>query len=158
MRFYRLKKDDHELVQLITTWYASEWNIPAERTAVMLASVKENGFPFFIVLYAGEVPIGVGGLSNDVGLLVEHPRFKVYSPWVTTLYTVPEERRKGYGALLCEKIEQEARKAGLETIYLNTDTAERLYTRLGWEKMETVSYREGSTLVMKKDLTPNPSP
>jgi len=67
------------------------------------------------------------------------------------VYTVPEKRRQGYGALLCRFIEHHAREIGIVEMYLFTDTAEPLYLRLGWQVIERLVLGTRKIVVMKKN-------
>lgn len=87
-----------------------------------------------------------------VGLLMEHPRFKQYKPWVALLFTDQEYRNKGYGAQMLKAIEKVALEQGYSKIYLFTSTAEQLYLKEGWEPMERVTYRLSDNVVMRKHL------
>jgi GNAT superfamily N-acetyltransferase len=77
------------------------------------------------------IPIATGRLYNHVGLLDKQPKFKIYKHWLALVYTVSEYRRKGYGALLCNYIQQHAKEMVLKEIFLFTHTAESLYKRPG---------------------------
>ena len=83
-----------------------------------------------------DVPIATGGMHNHVGLLDKEPRFKQYKNWLALVYTIPGKRQQGFGASICEYIERLSKDRGLKELFLFTDTAERLYTRLGWNELE----------------------
>ncbi len=82
------------------------------------------------------------------------PQFNIYGPWLALVYTTTENRNKGYGALLCEKIEEHAKELKLKEIYLFTHTAESLYIRLGWTPFERLAIKDINIVVMKKELKP----
>src|SRR5688500_7704317 len=96
--------------------------------------------------------VATGGLYNQVGLLEKEPRFKIYKNWLALVYTRPENRKTGFGALICKFIQDQSRKRGIDEMYLFTDTAQRLYSRLGWTELEKVSMGDRNVVVMKKDL------
>ena len=97
-------------------------------------------------------PIATGGLYNHVGLLDKEPRLKIYKNWLALVYTTPENRGKGLGALICNDIQSQAISLGLKNIYLFTHTAENLYKRLGWQQMERLVLGEKDIVIMKKEL------
>ena len=97
-------------------------------------------------------PISTGGLYNHVGLLDKEQRLKIYKNWLALVYTIPNERHKGFGALICKHIEDHSKDLSLDTIYLFTDTAERLYKRLGWHEMERLEVDGRKVIVMNKRL------
>lgn len=145
-----IRPDNTQLIQLIANWYLTEWNIPAEKTIQQLSNFPIKGIPFQLLLLINDVPIATGGIYEHVGLLDREPRFKIYGPWLALVYTVKEERKKGYGAMLCEEIQRRAKDAGLREIFLFTHTAESLYKRLGWQQMERIELQGKDIVVMKK--------
>jgi N-acetylglutamate synthase-like GNAT family acetyltransferase len=152
VQFHILKPNDEPLFQLIANWYFSEWNIPIEKTIQRLETITTDHSQFQIVLTLDSVPISTGGLYNHVGLIDKEPRFNVYKNWLALVYTIPNKRHQGYGAILCEHLQNHSKNLGLDAIYLFTDTAEQLYKRLGWTEMERLNIGERNMVVMKKDL------
>ena len=147
-----VKPDDTELISLIAAMYLEEWHIPEQHTIDRLTSMPENGIPFHIVLKVNGIPVCTGGLHHDVGLVRIEPRFEAFGPWVALVYTAPEFRGQGLGAKICTLVENHAQSLGLQTLYLYTATAEKLYARLGWVAGERLIYRELETVVMRKRL------
>jgi hypothetical protein len=96
-----LKPEDKENIALIANWYLSEWNIPKEKTIQNLESVATSSDQFQILMMFNGVPIATGGIYNHVGLIDREPKFKVYKNWLALVYTIPGERKKGFGALIC---------------------------------------------------------
>ena len=150
--FYRLKAEDVDLMELIASWYKNEWKIEIEKSINNLSNFPKFGIPFQIVLKLDDVPIATGGLYVHVGLLDREPRFKVYTPWLALIYTLPEYRNNSYGALLCDKIQNISKELGFTELYLYTHTAESLYNRLGWVPFERLIVKEKNIVVMKKVL------
>ena len=155
IEFQILKPKDQTTFQLIANWYSNEWNIPIETTIQRLETVTTDNSQFQILLTRDGAPISTAGLYNHVGLIDKEPRFKIYNHWLALVYTIPSKRYRGYGALLCEDIQSYSKSLGLNAIYLFTDTAEQLYKRLGWVKMERLKMAERNIVVMKKDLLNN---
>ena len=85
-------------------------------------------------------------------LLDKEPRLKIHKNWLALVYTTPDKRQQGYGALICKHIQDHSRSLGLDTMYLFTDTAEQLYQRLGWTEMERLAMGDRNVAAMKKDL------
>ena len=152
--FEKIKPEDTALIQLIADWYLKEWHIPAGTTIQKLSIPATEAVPFQIIMSIDNVPIATGGLYYHVALLDREPKFNIYGPWLALVYTTTENRNKGYGALLCEKIEDVAKDLGLKEIFLFTHTAESLYTRLGWTPFERLAIKDRNIVVMKKELEP----
>lgn len=152
IKFKLLQPDDEETFNLIAEWYLNEWKISMRTTIQRLKLVTTNSSQFQVFMTLNGSPISTGGLYNHVGLLDKEPRFNIYKKWLALVYTIPEQRQKGYGALICKYIQEHSKKMGLEKMYLFTDTAERLYNRLGWTELERIQLGDRNVVVMKKNL------
>jgi len=49
-------------------------------------------------------------------------------------------------------LEQAARAEAMQTLWLYTNTAERVYTRAGWQTVERFQYYGLPTALMRRDL------
>ena len=152
IKFRILQANDDEAFHVIAAWYLNEWKIPTDKTMQRLLSIANDSSQFQILLTINDNPVATAGLYHHVGLLDKEPRFNVYKNWLALVYTIPEQRGKGYGAMLCREIEKHSEKIGIKQMYLFTDTAEQLYKRLGWSELERIALNERNVVVMKKDL------
>ena len=150
--YKKITPADTELISLIADWYFDEWNIDKAATIERLNGFPDHGMPFQLVMTLDGTPIATGGVYHHVGLLDAVPRLKELQPWLALVYTVPEHRGKGYGAILCEEIQRIANELGTKELYLFTHTAERLYKRLGWEQLERIDLKGKDIAIMKKEL------
>lgn len=150
--FKRITPADTALIDLIADWYFEEWSIDKATTVERLKSFPNNGIPFQLVTTLNGSPIATGGVYHHVGLLEAIPRLKEFEPWLALVYTMPEYRGKGYGAMLCEEIQARTKTLGTKELYLFTHTAESLYKRLGWEQLERITLKGKDIAVMKKEL------
>jgi GNAT superfamily N-acetyltransferase len=146
--FHILTQGDQNKFQLIASWYLEYWKIPTDKSIKKLEKVAASESEFHVLMTLDNVPIATGGLHHHTGLQDKVPRFKIYKDWLALVYTIPGERGKGYGGLLCSYITNRARERGMEKIYLYTDTAENLYQRLGWSVLEKVAMGERNVTVM----------
>jgi GNAT superfamily N-acetyltransferase len=81
----------------------------------------------FILLIDGE-PVGTASLvAHD---LDERPDL---TPWLAGVFVAPKYRGRGYVGRLIAAVEQAGRSASIPTLWLYTNTAERVYARAGWE-------------------------
>lgn len=152
IKYQIIKPDDHYNIKLIADWYLSEWNIPVQTTIEKTKSLSANNYEFQVLMTLDNSPIATGGLYNHVGLLDREPRLKIYKNWLALVYTKPDFRRKGMGALICNNIQDHAKGLGLKDIYLFTHTAENLYKRLAWQQLERLPLGGKDIVVMKKEL------
>lgn len=150
--YKRITAIDTELISLIADWYFDEWNIDKTATIERLSNFPDDGIPFQLAMTLNGSPIATGGVYHHVGLLDAVPRLKEFEPWLALVYTLPEHRGKGYGAMLCEEIQARAKTLGTKDLYLFTHTAESLYKRLGWEQLERIALKGKDIVIMKKEL------
>ena len=68
------------------------------------------------------------------------------------MFVVPEARGQGYAAKLVSAVEEEARRQSISTLWLYTNTAERIYARLGWRTVETILHDGKPSALMLRDL------
>ena len=87
--------------------------------------------------YIAETPAGVaiGGGLLWLQPRLPSPRFRhLVSPYVFSVYTVPEHRGKGVASRLVSALVESARTRGFARVELHsTDMGRRLYERLGFE-------------------------
>jgi GNAT superfamily N-acetyltransferase len=110
--------------------------------------------------FASDHSHGVGLVAKSAGepigtcLLVEReiqPNHDV-SPWLAGLFVVPEQRRRGAGAVLVHAIEDQARQRGFSRLHLYTLNAAAFYLRLGWLLHEHTDWKGAKTAFMLRDL------
>ncbi len=150
--FQLINQNDSKEMELISEWYFEEWKIPKEKTIQKLKTLFIEKQEFQILMKIGELPIATGGIFTHVGILDKLPRLKIYKNWLALVFTIPEQRKKGFGEILCKQIESNSKKIGLNEIYLFTDTAESLYIKLGWKELERVNLDNRNIVIMKKTL------
>jgi GNAT superfamily N-acetyltransferase len=152
IKYQLIKPDDTKEIEIIADWYLSEWNIPIQTTIEKTKNISADDNEFQILMTTDNTPVATGGLYTHVGLLEKEPRFKVYKHWLALVYTTPESRGKGFGALICNHIQSVAKNLGLNEMYLFTHTAENLYKRLEWQQLERLALGGKDIVVMKKEL------
>lgn len=152
IKYQIIQPDDNENIELIADWYLNEWNIPTQTTIEKTKKLSVDNCEFQILMTLDNKPIATGGLYNHVGLLDREPRFKVYKNWLALVYTKPNIRGNGLGALICNHIQAHSKDLGLKDIYLFTHTAENLYKRLAWQQVERLALGGKDIVVMKKEL------
>ena len=80
------------------------------------------------------------GIVGTVQLVLEQPENQPHRADVAKMLVANRSRRRGIGAALMKAAEQEAQARGKTLLVLDTASAdaERLYTRLGWQRCGTV--------------------
>lgn len=143
---------DKQTFEIIANWYVNHWKIPIERTLTRLDEITTDSLQFQVLMLVDNIPVATGGVYSWVGILDKVAHLNEYKHWLALIYTDDAYRQKGYGALLCKFIQNHAKTLGLKKLHLYTDTAERLYARLGWQVLERLSVAERNVVVMDFDL------
>jgi len=93
----------------------------------------------------------VGTASLTAHDLDERPDL---TPWLAGVFVPPHARGQGHAGRLVAAVEREARAASIATLWLYTNTAERIYARAGWKTVETVQHNGKPFALMRRDLLP----
>lgn len=101
----------------------------------------------------GENNIGEGVLVGTASLVDEDLAPRPWlSPWLASVYVLPEWRGRGIASALVRRVEQEAHQAGIGRLYLFTPDQQGLYRRLGWSELETLEFGGEQVTVMLRGL------
>lgn len=110
---------------------------------------------------AGDLPVGVvalDGSGEPVGIAaLKATSIDTYThvgPWATAGYVIPEQRRRGIGAILLCALLVEARRLGFHAVYCATASAVSLLEREGWRQIDAVTH-EGSTQFIFRRVVPD---
>ncbi|MBZ9559612.1 MULTISPECIES: GNAT family N-acetyltransferase [Modicisalibacter] len=147
----RLPPDSPHL-DTVTRWTHDTWGHlnPALDFADRLAETRdecgEAGVPSVFVAMSGETPLGTASLIVDD--MSSRPEL---TPWLASVFVLPEWRGRGIASALVRRVECEAREAGLERFYLYTPDQQALYRRLGWRDVESVDYRGETVTIMVRE-------
>lgn len=137
---------------LFAQWYESEWQFAPTITMERLAALRSPDVPYQAAVWKDGVPIATGGIYHTVSIHRTYPHLAQLQPWLALVYTVPEQRGKGIGAMLCRYLMDHAQQLGYRSMYLHTRTAQSLYERLGWTVREEVEVGERTFAIMQLDL------
>jgi GNAT superfamily N-acetyltransferase len=144
------------LAPVVAGWlWDAFWHHSGKPFAQLLDVVKNQPrhcrMPKTFILLADTEPLGTASLvAHD---LDERPDL---TPWLAGMLITPQARGRGYAACLINAVEQEARAALISTLWLYTNTAERVYARAGWQTCETIQHNGRISALMKRDLFPQP--
>lgn len=145
--------DFPHVAPLLAHWYCAEWGrLHPERsledwTAMLASETLRDQIPTIYVALAGETLVGTAALiEHDMS---SHPEL---SPWLAGVYVAPEYRRRGLGSALVRQVVSMAAALGVPRLYLHTDSAQGLYTRLGWAEIGREFYLGRDVVLM--DIEP----
>jgi predicted N-acetyltransferase YhbS len=139
-----------EHIPTLAAWHYEQWAYLHDHDSVerRIANLQEelqcNGIPRTFVAVSGQVPIGSASLiPYDMDTRME------LTPWLASVYVVPEQRKQGIGSALVRRVVQEAAMLGYQTIYLYTPDRAKFYESLGWSSLEKMKYHETMMEIMK---------
>jgi GNAT superfamily N-acetyltransferase len=130
--------DQHRgLVATLAEWHHAQWGGLYEHWTLDVARAEladqatRRTLPTTLVLMDGPRLLG------SVSLVLEDaPEFcDQGSPWLASLFVLPEARGRGHGARLAQAAVQAAAEQGIAELFLFTPEHVAFYERLGWQRM-----------------------
>jgi len=113
----------------------------------LIRNCGRRGVPTFVIAVDGAMLAGSASLiAQDMDNRPE------LTPWLADVFVKPEFRGKGVATSLIQRIENEARSAGISRLFLYTPDAADLYRRLGWEAMEECVYKGTGVVIMARTI------
>ena len=137
-------------VPRIASWFFEQWRplYGDESVASVERRIRtwltRNQIPTALVAISDNDVVGTVALNDR-----ELPDLE-YGPWLAGLFVVPQNRRRGIGALLVAAAERQASALGVRHLHLYTPASESFYERLGWTVIDRVDLRSGPVSVMRK--------
>ena len=145
--------DFPQYIPELAVWLFGEWghlNVGEtleRRVARLQSHTGRPGIPTTLIALEGEVLLDSASLvAND---LRSHPHL---APFLASVFVLPEQRRRGVGRALVQRIAQEARQLGFDKLYLITHDRQEFYKSMGWSALEEMSYRGEEVTLMQQLL------
>lgn len=145
--------DRPEFVPLVARWNWAEWRdlLPCASCEAfaddLRAKTRHDGIPITFLALDDGVPVGTVSLLADD--LESRPEL---TPWLASLYVVPERRGSGLGKILVRHAVEAARGFDVGNLYLYTPGQETFYQQLGWEFLEATEFRGRAVTIMTRHL------
>jgi N-acetylglutamate synthase-like GNAT family acetyltransferase len=152
IQFHMLTASDTEAIKMIADWYEHEWNISREMSRETIWQAITDEEQFQVLLAVDGRAVGTAGVYRKVSIVEKVPELSRYRNWLALVYTIPDCRGQGWGELICNYAQEHSKEMGIKDLYLFTDTAERLYGRLGWTVLERLTVGSRNIVVMTKRL------
>ncbi|MDN3556839.1 GNAT family N-acetyltransferase [Halomonas maura] len=156
LRFLRID-DTSPHIATLAGWAHGEWGHlhPGRSLAAAVESFRADcgpaGVPSVFAAMAGECPVGMASLVVD-----DMSDRRELTPWLASVYVLPEWRGREIASRLVGRVEEEARAHGHRRFYLYTPDQQALYRRLGWRDLEDRHYRGEAVTIMQRDLASTP--
>jgi N-acetylglutamate synthase-like GNAT family acetyltransferase len=117
------------------------------RSAVSFAAGRE-GIPSIFIAISGATLLGSAALvQSDMATRPD------LSPWLAAVYVKETFRRRGVASQLIARCEAEAARSNVDALYLFTESATKLYEKLGWRHLERCEYKGVTVDIMCKPIT-----
>ncbi|MFG6178897.1 GNAT family N-acetyltransferase [Halomonas sp. THAF12] len=141
-------------VATLAGWTHAEWGHlnPGQDLAAAIAHFRADcgpaGVPSVFAVMDDERPVGMASLVVD-----DMSDRRELTPWLASVYVLPEWRGRGIASRLVRRVEEEAWAHGVERFYLYTPDQQALYRRLGWRDVEEREYRGEAVTIMRRDVS-----
>lgn len=142
-----------EFIEELAALHHSEWghlnpSLTLEKRIAKLTSLTgEGGVPSIFIATSGNELIGSAAL-----VLEDMQSRPDLSPWLAAVYVKEKYRSHGAASALVAQCEYQAKRSKVDTLYLYTEFASKLYERLGWQILESCIYRGISVNIMYKKI------
>ncbi|AMC99383.1 GNAT family N-acetyltransferase [Halomonas chromatireducens] len=144
---------DSDHVATVASWTYAEWGHlnPAYTAETWREAFRrecgDGGVPSVFVAMQGDRPVGTAALMAE-----DMASRRDLTPWLASVFVLPEWRGQGIAARLIRRVEEEAAACGIDQFYLYTHDQQGLYRRLGWCDHEILNYRGEEVTIMLRRL------
>ena len=145
--------DCPQFLPTVSAWHHEEWgyirpgDTVEERQKRLKAECGHLEIPTTILALENGQPLGSVSLLED-----DMDTHKHLSPWLASLFVVPQRRGHGIGGKLVTRLVEEARGLKIPRLYLYTPDAEKFYARLNWSVLERTNYAGKAAIIMAHEL------
>ena len=149
-----------DATQICAAWSFGEWgqSNPGKNLSDAVERYKktardmDDNLPASWLAILDNIVIGMASLK-----ISDHPDLLNLSPWLASVYVHTDYRGIGVAKALCLHVKKQAYQRGFKELYLFTHTAEKMYEKLGWQKIKTLqtynSTQQKPDILMVADLT-----
>jgi N-acetylglutamate synthase-like GNAT family acetyltransferase len=147
-----LKTEPRHISQL-AGWHHHEWSslnpgqTVDQRIESMSSYLSDDLVPSTFIAEGTHLMGSAAIIENDMDTRPE------LMPWLASVFVAKEYRNRGVGSQLVKHVMEEARKGGIEKLYLFTPDRVAFYQRLGWRVLSNEEYRGHWVTVMSVKLS-----
>lgn len=146
--------DAPEAVSVLTRWFVAEWGPwygpggAGDAGADLAACRSRDELPLCLVAsdrdkrVLGTAALKAVSAGAELGV----------GPWLAAFLVGPDFRGRGIGTALVAGIEDEARRLGLDAIYVSAGAAESMLQRRGWREFGVTETLRGAVTVYRRGL------
>ena len=145
---------DHlEFAPVLAAWHYAQWAelMPEwshnEALAELQSHAERRKIPTTLVALED------GRLLGSVSLLTaDLAGWEHLSPWLASVFVIPDRRGEGVGTRLIRRAIEEARELGVRALYLFTAGHETYYQRLGWRRLALAEHVGRPLAIMEQPI------
>jgi len=147
--------DHPDAAPLLAAWHHDEWRdlLPGWTLEQALAELRSHTgrrqIPTTFVAIEEDRLVGSASL-----LTADLDEWEHLTPWVASVYVVPDCRGRGVGRRLLARSVEEAHALGVDTVYLFTAGQEGYYARLGWAPLARARHHSHDVVIMRRLTEP----
>jgi predicted N-acetyltransferase YhbS len=136
---------------VLAGWHHREWAelLPGwsldQAVAELRSHTGRRQIPTTLVAVAGDQVLGSASL-----VVADLDGWERLSPWLASVYVLPQWRGRGIGGRLVTRAVEEARGLGVPVLYLWTAGQQGYYARLGWEFAAWAECHNRAVAVMRR--------
>ena len=144
--------DHHRLIPIVEKYFQSEWDeyYGSKGPDAALNDIKflcnKSKLPICLVALRN------GSFSGAIALRHKSDSHKDLSPWLTSLFVVPEERRQGIGTRLLKTLEKLSLDFGYSKVFARSATAVDFFMKNNWVPFDWLA--DGNLTIFSKNLKP----
>jgi len=143
--------DHPDLAPLLAEWHYREWAelLPEWSLTQAVADLKSHTgrrqVPTTLVALEDGQAVGSASL-----LETDLDGWDHLTPWVASVFVVPQRRGRGVGRQLLGRAVEEAAALRIAVVYLFTAGQEAYYQRLGWESWRRTEHHGREVVIMRR--------
>lgn len=145
--------DHPEMASLLAAWHHAEWgphytNWSLEKACEELCThTGRRQVPTTLVALEGNHLLGSVSL-----LAADLEGWDHLSPWLASLFVIPERRGQSLGKQLVTRVLEEAAALGFPAVYLWTDGQQTYYEGLRWKCLARIQLLSREVVIMRRDF------
>ena len=145
--------DHPQHVPTVAKWIIDEWGHQSPSMTQESVETKfrtylnRNTIPLTLLATSEKRPVGTASL-----VLHDMEDHQELSPWLASVYVLPEQRGQGIGSKLVKSIELLSAHLDEEQLYLFTPDRESFYARMNWTVLERTNFRDRAVVIMRKSI------
>ena len=145
-------KDVPENLEKLASWHQDEWSYlnPGENLAVRITRMQSylnNEFIPSTFIAKDKTLLGSAAIVSQ-DMKTEPP----LTPWLASVFVRSENRKQGIGRKLVLHVMTQARKEGIDILYLYTPDQVSFYSKLGWSVLDKRQYKGSDVTIMQVRL------